>query len=374
MQYVETPGYNALLLRRTFADLNLPDALIPMSHDWLSNTPAKWNEQKHQWKFPSGATLTFGYCENDRDVYRYQGPAFSFCGWDELTQFNERPYRYLFSRLRKRKTLPVPLRIRAGFNPGGIGHEWVRARFVDGQNDKRRFVPAKLEDNPYLDRESYIESLGHLDPVTRAQLQHGNWDIRPEGNMFKRAWFDIVDAAPPECRWARAWDMAATESDGKNDPDWAAGAKLGLHDGTIYIGNMIRLRGSPGEVEKTVGQTAELDGRECGIRLEQEPGSAGKVVVDHYLRKVLLGYSVRAFPASGDKVSRAKPFSSACERRGVKIVRGPWVSAFLDELCSFPQVGHDDQVDAAVNAFEELVGGFNIPFFASADECSAVST
>lgn len=356
LQYVETPGYNALLIRRTFADLMLPDALIPMSHEWLGNQDAKWNGQNHQWTFPSGATLTFGYCENNNDIYRYQGAALAYVGWDELTQFNEFPYRYLFSRLRKKADLPVPLRIRAGFNPGGIGHEWVRAWFIDAKNDRRSFIPAKLEDNPHLDRKAYEESLKLLDPVTRAQLRHGDWNIRPEGNLFKRAWFKVVDAPPDGLvRTVRAWDLAATEPTKGNDPDYTAGAKLGIDaSGSIYVMNVIRVRVTPREVERIIRQTAELDGKQTMVRLEQEPGSSGKALVDHYIRDVLPGWNVRGVPATGDKVTRSLPFSAASERDLIKLVRGAWVHEFLDELTAFPQVAHDDQVDAVVGAFDGL--------------------
>lgn len=356
LQYVETPGYNALLLRRTFADLMLPDALIPMSHEWLSDTNANWNGSSHQWTFPSGATLTFGYCENSNDIFRYQGAALAHVGWDELGQFNEFPYRYLFSRLRKKKGLPVPLRIRSGFNPGGIGHEWVRARFVDGQTDGRRFVPAKLEDNPHLDREAYETSLNELDPVTRAQLRHGDWNIRPEGNLFKRAWFKVVENPPVDFkRKVRAWDLAATEPGPGKDPDYTAGAKLGLgHDGQIYGLDVIRMRVTPREVEKIIRQTAELDGRDTAIRIEQEPGSSGVALIDHYVRDVLPGWNVVGAPATGDKVTRSLPLSAACERGIVVLCRGKWIPTFLDEITAFPQVAHDDQVDAFVGAFSAI--------------------
>src|SRR5882724_12911124 len=99
LQYVHVPGYAALLLRRTFADLSLPGAIMDRAHDWLQGTGAVWHGQDKRWTFPSGATLTFGYCETARDVYRYQGMEVQFVGVDELTQWPEQSYRYLLSRL-----------------------------------------------------------------------------------------------------------------------------------------------------------------------------------------------------------------------------------------------------------------------------------
>lgn len=184
LQYVDVPGYHALLLRRTFADLNLPRSLIPLSKEWLYGTAAQFHEQDHRWSFPSGATVSFGYLDTDNDKYRYQSAAFSFIGFDELTQFSEPMYTYLFSRLRKPAALNVPLRMRAASNPGGMGHFWVRKRFVVGRHPERAFIPAKLDDNPHLDREQYERALDNLDPVQRQQLRDGNWDVLESGGVF----------------------------------------------------------------------------------------------------------------------------------------------------------------------------------------------
>ncbi len=187
LEYVHVPGYAALLLRRTFADLILPDALIPRSMEWLTGTGAKWNESKHEWTFPSGATLTFGYCDSPKDVYRYQGAAVQFFGIDELTQWTERPYRYLMSRLRKPEGSPVPLRVRCSANPGGVGHEWVKRRFVESSDPECRFVPALLVDNPSVDEASYRASLAILDSSTRRQLEEGIWERDAGGLVYRYA-------------------------------------------------------------------------------------------------------------------------------------------------------------------------------------------
>ena len=173
LQHVHVPGYSAILFRRTYADFSLPGALIPRSHEWLQGTPARWNDRDKTWLFPSGASVTFGYLEHEIDKYRYQGAEFQFIGFDELTQFTETQYRYLFSRLRRRRTIDVPLKMRSSSNPGGIGHEWVRRRFIDEGTKDRIFVPARLADNPYIDREEYERSLENLDPVTKQQLLNG---------------------------------------------------------------------------------------------------------------------------------------------------------------------------------------------------------
>lgn len=185
LQYVDVPLYSALLLRRTYADLNKPKALIPLSHEWLAGSDAKWNDQKHQWTFPSSATLSFGYLDHEIDKYQYQGAAYQFIGFDELTQFTRTMFTYLFSRLRRLIGSSVPLRMYTASNPGGIGHEWVRKRFIaPHDNPQRVFIPAKLEDNPHLDQQDYELSLAELDTVEKSRLRDGDWDVVDKNGVF----------------------------------------------------------------------------------------------------------------------------------------------------------------------------------------------
>lgn len=189
LQYVDVPGYSAILFRRTFADLALPGALMDRAEQWLRGTDARWNDRDKTWTFPSGATLTFGYLEHEGDKYRYQGAEFQFVGFDELTQFTETQYRYLFSRLRRLQGSEVPIRMRGATNPGGDGHQWVHARFlVAGAAEGRVFVPAKLDDNPSLDREEYVQSLSELDEVTRRHLLDGDWSVVDRTNALCPEW------------------------------------------------------------------------------------------------------------------------------------------------------------------------------------------
>lgn len=362
LQFVEQPSYAALLLRKSFADLSQPDALIPRSMQWLGGK-AKWSSQRHEWTFPSNATLRFGYLDVASDIYQYQSSAFQFIGWDELTQFSEPSYRYLFSRLRRNvSTGNIPLRMRGATNPGGRGATWVKQRFlVEGRSHGRYFVPAKLDDNPYLDRESYINSLMQLDPVTRKQLLDGDWSVRSEGSLFDRAWFEIVDRAPEELnRWVRFWDLAATEPEQGKDPDWTSGCKIGCFRGVWYIADVQRFRATPMGVEARIQQTAKMDGPGVAIGMEQEPGASGKGMIDHYQRYILSGFDFQGIPSLRDKILRAGPLSSAAQAQNVKLIQGPWINDFWDELESFPGGEHDDQVDAATGAFNMLATISNV--------------
>ena len=207
LRYVDEPNYSALLLRRTYADLSKQGALMDRAKQWLTGTGASWNEQRKTWTFPSGARLAFGYLETENDKYQYQGAEYQFIGWDELSQFSESQYTYLFSRLRRLKNADIPIRMRSASNPGGVGANWVNKRFIPegftpddaieervwvneasddetGETIKRYFVPARLDDNPHLDKVEYELSLSELDPVTRAQLRRGDWQISVRGDIL----------------------------------------------------------------------------------------------------------------------------------------------------------------------------------------------
>ena len=367
LQYVDQPGYSALLLRRSYSDLALPGALMSRSFEWLAGTGAQWADKDKTWKFPSGATLTFGYLENERDKYRYQSSNFQSIGLDELTQFSQSQYQYMFSRLRRLEGVDIPLRMRSASNPGDLGHEWVKQRFiVEGRDQGRPFIPAKLEDNPHLDRESYILSLMQLDYVTREQLLKGDWSARKVGGKFRREWLEVVDGVPghlvARCKCARYWDLAATEPKKGSDPDWTTGCLMAQGpQGVYYIQDMRRVRKTPAGVEELIKQTAQIDGKAVPIYMEQEPGASGVNTIAYYVR-VLAGYEFHGVKATGSKEVRANPLSSQCEAGNIKLVRGLWINDFIDEAETFPSGEHDDQVDAAAGAFEALTSSEIKPF------------
>lgn len=233
-------------------------------------------------------------------------------------------------------------------------------------------LPAIAEDNDLLGRrkgealwpERYSED--ELRRIRQAQGSSYWWaamyqghPVPEEGGMFKRAWFTIVGAAPSadahKIRWVRCWDFAATEQTANDDPDWCVGALVGKTPaGRFYIADIQRDRLSPHGVETLIQRTAARDGKAVQVWIEQEPGSAGKIVVDHYVRTVLPGYALRAERSSGSKVVRADPVSSQAEAGNVSIVDGPWLESLLWEMEQFPNGTHDDQVDAISLAFAVL--------------------
>lgn len=175
-----------------------------------------------------------------------------------------------------------------------------------------------------------------------------------EGDLFKRSWFETVpaDAVPLEAQRVRYWDKAATEGDG----DYTAGVLLARHKGTYYIEHVVRGQWSSFNRDEQIWQTTQADSASYGdvqVWLEQEPGSSGKDSVQAIIRK-LAGFSVRADRVTGSKEERADPFAAQCEAGNVKLVKAAWNNAYLDELCSFPNGAHDDQVDASSGAFGKL--------------------
>lgn len=364
LQYVDVPGYSALIIRRTFPSLFQPGALIPLSHEWLQGTDAHWNGTDRQWRFPSGATLNFGYLDTDLDKFQYQGAAYHFIGFDELTQFPESSYLYLFSRNRRSNASAaagVPLRVRSTANPGGVGHEWVKRRFITSREKGRVFIPSKLTDNPYLDVDAYRESLAQLPLIERQQLEHGNWEAAKAGDWFKPAWWQYVEGR--DLFWARKrvryWDTASTKpKPGNQDPDWYAGVLMSEWQGNFYIEDVERFREGPAETESRLTAVAERDGKDVAVWMAQEPGSQSEHLVSVYARTIFKGYEFRGDRQTGSKVERAKPLSAAMSNKLVWLVRGPWNREFIDEHESFPTKGiHDDQVDAASGAHQKLNEG-----------------
>lgn len=370
LQYTCVPGYSALLLRQTYPQLAGPDGFIDRCNAWLAGTDATYVGTNKRWTFPSGATLSFDHCERDDDRYKFQSFAYHFVGVDELTQWKtDRVYRYVgFSRVRKPSeaaNLPrcpncgmsaadIPLRTRAATNPGGPGNNWVYERFILNKGDDRKFMPARISDNPSLDADTYVKSLDELDAIERARLLDGNWEVREEGGMFKREWFNITGVFPDDMNKVRYWDLAATAPRHGTDPDWTVGALVGMKDGRYFILDIRRMRGTPYEVEKLIRMTAEEDGIGTRIVMEQEPGSSGVNVIDHYSRLVVPGFNFKGQKSNTSKKDRAGVFSAACEAGNVMVARGSWNTPFFDECEVFPYGVHDDQVDAISGAILSL--------------------
>lgn len=215
LRQVWHPKYTGVIFRRTFPMLEQAGGIIQRSREWYPAYGGKYNDQKHYWKFPSGARIYFGHMQHIRDMLVYQGSQFCFIGFDELTEFEQQQYLYMFTRCRT----PDPVLrayIRNATNPGNIGHQWVKRRFitrdivnrlrhfaiieVDGKPQDREvnpdhpdalsraFYPAKLSDNPSADKGYKQRIRASGDAVRIAQLEDGNWDAEYKDGLIYETW------------------------------------------------------------------------------------------------------------------------------------------------------------------------------------------
>jgi len=367
LQYVEEPGYSALILRRTYPELTQEGGLIDRSHEWLEGTDAEWSESKKQWIFPSGATLQFGHMEYEKDKYRYQGSAYHFIGFDELTQFTETQYRFMFRSLRKDSDDWLPLRMRATGNPGGVGHEWVKTRFITGE---KTFIPSTWRENPYLDRGAYERALDELDPVMRQYLKYGDWDYIPaKGELFDFNILEslIADFDPCEVdyrRLVRGVDFAVTGS-GDRTAMTLIGAREGMEaydilDCRVYQGTQ------PEQILLSViGDDLDLYGP-LGVEyvIEKEPGSSGEFT-ERYIKELVEAehgpdVTLTFERPVKNKFNRARPLSRAVNNGLVRLLRGGWNDEFIRELAQFSSdeslYQYDDIVDSASLSFNTVRG------------------
>lgn len=209
---VSIPSYSGLFLRRTFPQLSRSnDSPIMRSIALYKPLGGVYTDGDHRWTFPSGAIIEFGHMQHETSVIEYQGPSFHRVTFDELTQFSENQYTFLFSRIRKAAVFPITLGIRAASNPGGVGHEWVAKRFITREaralfkklsyreqspagtvfwpTKDRAYVPARVADNPAIDTDDYIDRmLKHLPARLREQMVAGDWDV-VEGSLIQPGWF-----------------------------------------------------------------------------------------------------------------------------------------------------------------------------------------
>jgi predicted phage terminase large subunit-like protein len=174
------------------------------------------------------------------------------------------------------------------------------------------------------------------------------------GRLFSIDRLNIATTEQAPEASVRAWDLAATGDTGRNDPDWTVGVKVSRdHCGRYMILDVVRMRGTPNQIEELIVRTARVDGTAVVVGLPEDPGQAGKSQTA-YLTRQLAGFHVVSSRESGSKTTRAMPLASQVEAGNVSIVKGSWTRTLLDEMGDFPWGKKDDQVDALVRAFTTL--------------------
>lgn len=208
------PKYRGLILRRTFPRLV---EILDRARQLYPKSGGHPSDGGRVWTFPSGSKIRFGHMEHVKDRYNYQGIQYQYFGFDELTEFEEIQYLYLFSRARRTLDLPFPTIFRAASNPGNIGHGWVKNRFRIGLvppgstihekfvhpetgeeiHTSRVFIPGRLSDNPSINAAEYVANLMHLPEIDRMRLLDGIWDVF-EGQAFRELNADVHGIKPFE--------------------------------------------------------------------------------------------------------------------------------------------------------------------------------
>jgi len=254
LRYAHRKAHRALILRRSMPELR---EMIDKSRELYPQAfpGAKFREVEKLWNFPSGAKIEFGFLERDADVYRYQGQAYSWIGFDEITHLpTEFSWNYLASRLRT--TDPeIKTYLRCTANPGGVGSSWVKKRYIEPEEYNksfigtdgltRKFIPAKLADNPYLSEDGvYEQMLNSLPPIQRRQLLEGNWDVA-EGAAFVEFDPNIHIITPFEI--PLSWERLKGIDYGYASESCCLWGTIDVNDGTLIIYRELYKKGLTGE-------------------------------------------------------------------------------------------------------------------------------
>jgi len=398
-------NFTAVFFRRTTPQITNPGGLWDKSQNFYPRLGGTPHLRAQEWRWPCGGKIKFSHLQLATSVYDWQGVQITLICFDELTHFTAHQFFYLLSR--NRSTCRVRPYIRATCNPdadswvaeflawwidpetgfaiperAGVLRYYVRVSgkiiWADQPEDLMQhlpppetlppgvdplrpisvtFIPASVFDNPALLQVNpeYLAWLLSLPLLESERLLGGNWKIRPAAGLyFKREWCALVDEVPADLDIVRYWDLAATEKTELSDPDWTVGIKLGRDKNRGYwLLDVVRRRANPGDVERLLLNTAAQDGKRVRIGFGKDPGQAGKSQALHLVR-ALSGFITAPAAESGNKATRFGPFSSQCRVGNVKILRGLWNEDLFRVLEGFPDLAHDDEVDACSGALEML--------------------
>ena len=390
--HYDNPNFTGAIFRKNATQIRNPGGLLAESQPLYREFNGNLREAIMEWEFPKGAVIKFAHLDLEKDKYSWQGSQLCFIGFDELTHFSWSQFVYMLSR--NRSTCGIRPYIRATCNPDS--ESWVRnfidwwidpetgyaiqersgkirwfiirgdeTYWADTQEELKEkfedclpksvsFINATIYDNQILLKQNpeYLANLQALPRFEREQLLHGNWNILPTAGMFfQRSYFEVIDVLPKNLQFVRYWDRAATKKTENNDPDFTVGLKLAKDkNGVFYVCDIVRLQESPLQVQNAIKNCATIDDKLCRIGIEQDPGQAGVSEVDLLIR-MLMGYNVKPYKVTKDKVTRASPVSAQAEAGNIKVLRGKWNEDFFKELENFPEGSHDDIVDSLSGAF-----------------------
>ncbi len=385
-QYATVPGYEAIIFRNTEGDLKQAKGLIATSKEWWDKRKdMHWNGNDLVWTFPSGAHIRFDYMHLEEHAARHRGSSYQAIIWDEVTLQEEDHYTFLFRSLRKPNSGPlseVPLRVRCGTNPGGIGHAFVRERFIpDAYLDEpdedmrfsrlwwkrdpetgelRLFVPARFKDNTFIDQTAYERSLMEMNPIDRARQMHGDWrDF--SGGQFEKDWFtrrwwrhgDYFYTTDNPRGWHKSQlhiyavvDSAISE---RSKSDFtAAGAFAACPDGDLLVLKVKRARMLPLMLVKEVAALCQDTG---ATKVGFESDNYQRLLADAARKFPGMPPVVPLYTRNVGKLNRALPAIGKASKGQIVLpeIQQPWTRAVLTEWLAFtgdPKKDlHDDATD-----------------------------
>lgn len=412
LRHKDVKSFGAVIFRHNYNQITAEGGLWDASQKIFNQVPDAHSRKspKLHWRFDGGAKLSFAHIERDEDLKSWQGTEIAYIGFDELTHFTKHQFLYMLSR--NRTTCGIRPYVRATCNPdvdswvaefiswwidqetgyaipersgqirwmvvlndiiywGDTPEELAKKYEVNVEDCKSvTFIASRLEDNKILMESDpgYLANLKAMTEVDTERLLYGNWKIKAAaGLMFKRTQVNMVSEIPKDIiLWCRGWDLAATSEDEEGNPAYTAGVLIGKRRcGRYIVADVINKRLSASDVRKLVLMTAQADRAAYGRvvqRLPQDPGQAGKEQAQSYM-KLLSGFIVKIMPESGDKVTRAEPFSAmwqgteTMDTGFVDVLIAPWNNEFFNQYESFPQSDFKDMVDAGANAFNQIESG-----------------
>ena len=395
LRHRKNTEFGGVVFRRTAAQIHNEGGLWDRSEEIYPHIGGEATALR--WTFPAESSITMAHLQLEKHLYDWDGSQIPYIGFDELIHFTEKQFFYMLSR--NRSMCGVKPYVRATTNPDA--ESWVadliqwwwdeetgypipersgQIRWFYRVNSELRwyatmksaakanpalarrgirpksltFIPAQVYDNPVLLERNpeYLGSLYALPNIERQRLLEGNWLVRATaGEVFDRAWFPLVRAAPAEGKVVRYWDKAGTEGGGSH----TSGVRMKKTPaGEYYIEDVVMGQWSALKRERMIKNIAQQDGENVVIVVEEEGGSGGKESAEATIRN-LSGFKAYSDRVTGDKIERALPMSAQAEAGNIKVVDASWTKRYLEILHNFePDAAIKDPVDASSGAFNWL--------------------
>ena len=398
-RFINTPGFESVVFRRTFPELKAPGGLWSESfklYPLLGGVP---NKSELRWYFPSGATVTFSAMQLESDMYRWQGAQLTRVSFDEATLFEASQVEYLQSRMRSPTGIKPQMRWSCNPDANSWLREWVdwwvgddgypipeksgvlrwfvkrgeKRHWADRKEDLIKkfpgsrpksftFIPSTVYDNPALleVNPDYLTELESLHPVDVERLLRGNWNIVfGGGTVYSRDWFSIrINPYEEYHDIVRFWDFATTAKERNENSFYTVGVLMARFRSSYVILDVVMEQLDPSPANQLLIEVAKRDGRHVRQVWELEGGSAGKRLADFLISDLaefgITGYGVRP---KGDKLTRAIPAATEAKNGEIALMQGDWNDKFLNALHNFDGQSiplSADCSDALAGAFEEV--------------------